>query len=739
MPATKPVNTLQETSMTTPDNGWVRASLACTLALLLAACGGTDTADTSANGAQTLSAPVSQDRNEVGDSTALNAKLTAQTLAQAESQAQMADASQPLESLPPGSIAAKEAYVSGAIARKAAVLGIPAYRFYNPGTGAHFYTISTVERDNVVDDFLSPFTLEGPAFWVAGASSPGLSPVHRFFNTRSGVHFYTISEAERANLVATSPHFTYEGVAYHASQVAGQGLVAFHRFYVPSKGFHFYTASESEKANIQANLSKSYRYEGIGYYVLDSGAEPQAPQSGPATGTSRSIVVQLAATRLSGTAPLAVQFDATGTTSSLTSQHPFHHVRYSFSFGDDRGLSWPASGLPKNSQSGGPLSAHVFDLPGTYQVRVRATDQAGDYSERSITVQVLDPNAVYSGAGTVCVSAAANFSGCPTGASQVTALPSSATFNGRRVLLRRGETFGSISIPHGSQNVQVGAFGTGAKPRVSSIVVGTVRPTSTAFPRDVSIMDLNILQGFEQFSTMSRLLLYRNTFDPPTGSLIVAQINIASALGYVVQNNTLSPSQYFQPRELFVVENQIRGNTSNPQMGMAGLGTRFVVLGNDMGTAQQHTVRLWAMHKGYIAHNALRGRSSDGIRHALKVHSGGLGDFNDNYGISGSTWASRQIVIGNNRLGDATDNNSWTGVAGPQNNGSDSREGLEDVILENNVFHRGPNTNTEFILMGRRMTSRGNTRADGGSPNISQYNNSYQLLPSDWVGPFYYQ
>ncbi|MGS5086921.1 PKD domain-containing protein [Hydrogenophaga sp. A37] len=725
--------------MTTPDNGWIRASLACTLALLLAACGGTGTADSSANGAQTLSTPMTQESSEAEDTSAHNAQLTAQTLAQAESQAQMADASQPLENLLPGSIATKEAYVSGAIARKAAVVGIPAYRFYNPGTGAHFYTISTIERDSVADDFLSPFNLEGPAFWVAGSSSPGLSPVHRFFNTRTGVHFYTISEAERANLVATSRHYTYEGVAYHASQVAGQGLVAFHRFYVPGKGFHFYTASESEKANIQANMSNAYRYEGIGYYVLDSGTEPQSPQPGPATGTSQSIVLQLAATRLSGTAPLAVQFDSTGTTSSLPSQHPFHHVRYSFNFGDDRGLSWPVSGLPKNAQSGGPLSAHVFDLPGTYQVRVRATDQAGGYSERSMTVQVLDPNAVYASTGTVCVSAAANFTGCPTGASRVTTLPSSATFNGRRVLLRRGETFGSISIPHGSQNVQVGAFGTGAKPRVSSVVVGTVRPTSTAFPRDVSIMDLNILQGFEQFSTMARLLLYRNTFDPPTSGTIVAQINIASALGYVVESNSLSPGQYFQPRELFVVENQLRGSTSNPQMGMAGLGTRFVVMGNDMGTAQQHTVRLWAMHKGYIAHNALRGGSADGIRHALKVHSGGLGDFNDNYGISGTTWASRQIVIGNNRLGDATDNNSWTGVAGPQNNGSDSREGLEDVVLESNVFHRGPNTNTEFIIMGRRMTSRGNTRADGGTPNISQYNNSYQLLPSNWVGPFYYQ
>jgi hypothetical protein len=450
-------------------------------------------------------------------------------------------------------------------------------------------------------------------------------------------------------------------------------------------------------------------------------------------------VAQLEATRLSGTAPLAVQFDATGTTSSLSSQHALHHVRYSFNFGDERGATWSISGLPKNTQTGGALAAYVFDQPGTYQVRVRAVDQAGGHSERSVTVEVRDPNSVYSGTGTVCVSAAANFAGCPNGASQLTALPSSATFHGRRVLLRRGETFGTISISHGSENVQVGAFGTGAKPRVSSITVGSMRPSSSAFPRDISIMDLNILNGFEQVVTMSRLLLYRNTFEAPTGEFRVAQINIASALGYIVQNFTLPANQYFQPREIFVVENQLRGSTSNPLMNMVGEGSRFVILGNDIGTAQQHTVRMYAMHKGYIAHNALRGRSSDGIRVALKIHSGGLGNYDDNYAVSGSSWASRQIVIANNRMGDSTDNNSFTGGASPQNNGPDSREGLEDLVLENNIFHRGPNTNTEFILMGRRMTSRGNTRADGGAPNINQYNNSYQLLPAEWVGPFYYQ
>ncbi len=726
--------------MNTLFNGLLKASLACSLAVLLVACGGSERSNTAVSDTQSSSTPASPSLSDAGSSssstTVPDAQLTADALAKAESEALRVDPSTSLESLPAGSIASKQSYLSGAIATKAAVLGIPAYRFYNSSTGAHFYTNNTVEADSLLANFSSAFRLDGAAFWVAGSMSSGLSPVHRFYSARTGVHFYTISEAERASLQAASSQYQYEGVAYYASQVAGAGLVPLYRFYVPSKGFHFYTTSESERANIQANLSAIYRFEGIGYYVLDGASQAPAPDLGQ---TSQSVSARLEATRLSGPAPLAVQFDATGTTSSLAGQHPFHQVRYSFNFGDERGQTWAISGLPKNVQTGGPVAAHVFDQPGVYQVRVRATDLAGGYSERSVSVEVLDPNAVYAGAGTTCVSAASNFSDCPAGASRVTTLPNSAAFNGRRVLLRRGETFGSIEIAHGSQNVQVGAFGTGAKPRVANILVGAIGPSSSAFPRDITFMDLNILQRFEQFVTMSRLLLYRNTFEVPTGEFVVAQINLASALQYVVEHHTLAPSQYFQPRELFVVENQLRGSTANPHLNMAGEGSRFVIMGNDMGTAQQHTVRLWGMYKGFIAHNALRGRSSDGIRVALKIHSGGLGEYNDNYAISGSTWASRQIVIANNRLGDSTDNNSFTGGASPENNGPDSRQGLEDVVLENNVFHRGPNTNTEFILMGRRMSSRGNTRADGGAPNINQYGNSYQLLPAEWVGPFYLQ
>ncbi|MGS5085723.1 hypothetical protein ACVC7V_04340 [Hydrogenophaga sp. A37] len=164
--------------------------------------------------------------------------------------------------------------LSGAASSKAksqtkAATHTVAYRFYNTRTGAHFFTTSVAERDNVINTLSSIMNYEGPAFYASSTSGAGLSPVHRFYNTQTGVHFYTISETERAHVTATLPQFTYEGIAYYASTQAGVGFTPLYRFFLPSKGFHFYSNSLTERDNVIANLPQ-YSYEGIGYYVLQA-------------------------------------------------------------------------------------------------------------------------------------------------------------------------------------------------------------------------------------------------------------------------------------------------------------------------------------------------------------------------------------------------------------------------------------------------------------------------------------
>lgn len=165
-------------------------------------------------------------------------------------------------------------------ARKAAASSVTVYRFYNSVTRAHFYTSSEAEKNTVLLN-MPFFGYDGAVFTAAGLPDAGLSPVYRFFNRRTGVHFYTISETEKNDILARLPQFQLDGPAYFASEVAGPGLVPVHRFYLPGKGYHFYTASEEERNHVEANLGQTYRYEGIGYYVLsDAPRSDKLPHTG---------------------------------------------------------------------------------------------------------------------------------------------------------------------------------------------------------------------------------------------------------------------------------------------------------------------------------------------------------------------------------------------------------------------------------------------------------------------------
>jgi hypothetical protein len=85
------------------------------------------------------------------------------------------------------------------------------------------------------------------------------------------------------------------------------------------------------------------------------------------------VTATVTASRVTGVAPLAVLFDATGTTNT-SGLDSFRQLNYAFNFGDDRGLVWSVSGLPKNTETSGPVAAHVFDVAGTYTVTVKATN-----------------------------------------------------------------------------------------------------------------------------------------------------------------------------------------------------------------------------------------------------------------------------------------------------------------------------------------------------------------------------
>lgn len=177
--------------------------------------------------------------------------------------------------------------------------------------------------------------------------------------------------------------------------------------------------------------------------------------------------VSFTASRSEGcVAPCAVFFDATATSDPSTDA-PFHDLDHRWDFGDERGERWSVSGLPKNVAVGG-IAGHLFTHPGSFTVTLRVTNRAGESATATRTIRVDDPDVVFAGGRTVCVSGAGDFRGCPAGAAHARSGDfdaSVANAPGRRTLLRRGETFAWDRVVRladaSGAGASIGVFGEG--------------------------------------------------------------------------------------------------------------------------------------------------------------------------------------------------------------------------------------------------------------------------------------
>jgi len=152
------------------------------------------------------------------------------------------------------------------------------YHFWAAKDDRHLYTIQKLERDRLLNKSGGIWTYAGLAFYALppdSAKPPNVLPVYRFSSARSGIHFYTMNEAEKDQLLREpSSTWTYEGIAFYAWPKADEkDLVPVHRFWSERLGQHFYTANDGEKARLVAEFSQTWTYEGIAWYAC--GPEPQ--------------------------------------------------------------------------------------------------------------------------------------------------------------------------------------------------------------------------------------------------------------------------------------------------------------------------------------------------------------------------------------------------------------------------------------------------------------------------------
>lgn len=475
-------------------------------------------------------------------------------------------------------------------------------------------------------------------------------------------------------------------------------------------------------------------------------------QSGPRlfveAGGGSSVTADLQASRTSCSTPCAVFFDATGTTHTDGGVDTWKDIGYYFDYDDAGAGNWTHTGNSKTFDAGGPLAAHVFDSAGTYTVKVRAYDPAlAEWSDDSVTVTVTAADTTYSSTNTVCLSRNTDHTGCPSGATQSSSVSAWPTFvNSRRYLLHRGQDFTSLgqlnfsqSGGNGLQDAQLGAYGSGAKPLVGDVQLGSDSPRGIAnWTTRVVVMDLDATEINSLVGEFD-LLVYRNDLNRGSGT---GRGNIHTAVnfhwyasgGNGGESNGLT---WANPDKVFLVDNDVDAQGGD---AMTGNGHRFALLGNRSNDTEQHNMRLWQAYKGLAANNFLPGRiggGSDNGRHLLKFHSAGMVDTRTGtWTVPAASDAEKTAMAqwSRNIFGESgVGNSQFTTSIGPQN--SESNEWVDKAIIEENTFVELSAHIADFTRYGSNISTRGNVMSGGGTFNQQVLHSMPNGLHN---GPYYH-
>ena len=429
------------------------------------------------------------------------------------------------------------------------------------------------------------------------------------------------------------------------------------------------------------------------------------------TTTSGAITASIVPSRISGVAPLAVFFDASGTT-AVGAANPFHTLGYQWNFGDAL-ATWDTTGASKNLASG-PVAAHVFESPGTYTVTLTVTNGV-DNPTATATITVSNPDTVFSGLNTICVSVAAlpvaGVGGCPAGATvrqsgDWPTIVNTSAAAGKRVLLKRGEIFtgaaNSALLNKAGPGI-IGAYGTGAKPviRTTGITNSSNILRVSGISDDWRLMDLdidgesdvhrNFLSGQGNF-TLTRLLLLRIDAHDLGG-------------GIIIFTGASTPAV---PDQVFLVDSTI--TRIKAELGSAGVeasfwsGRRMGVLGNTFDDttqgAAEHLIRVQYADRAVFSYNLLRKAHTGKEMFALRAPcaTGACGPF----GI-GDPAATKFVVVSRNRI----ETNTYIGVqvdTAAINNLADAI--IRDVIFESNWYPTQPGGGPCMKIRAVRVTVR---------------------------------
>lgn len=436
------------------------------------------------------------------------------------------------------------------------------------------------------------------------------------------------------------------------------------------------------------------------------------------TGDTGAITLNYSTTRFTGTAPLAVQFDATGTTMAAPGR-PFHDLEYRWDFGDPGSGTWARgsrAGSSSKNAALGPVAAHVYESPGTYLVTLTVTDGTNTVTNACTQIAALDPNAVYGGANTTCVNASgAVHAGCPLIpliyadsaacilAGRCVTQPSFdialATFfgAGKRVLFKGGDTFtaSNQTTYSGVGPAQVGSYG-GGQARINGSPGGNGYFFVALTSSDLRITNLE----FDGSATSAQVWM---TFQNTAWSNVLLLNNYVHNYANFLNGVDWASSGGFG---FFVFGNRFEtpDPTSLTDMTLVSQGSIIAIIGNNfaMNGIGQQVVRINHSNNFVVTDNDVSGAA------------GVPGNQKETIAVRSSpTRSSNFGVISGNSV------SVGPGYVGIFPSNASANLGVFDVIIEGNyIFGAGSGLTTNAIhTNAERITIRNNI-IDATDPNM---------------------
>ena len=494
---------------------------------------------------------------------------------------------------------------------------------------------------------------------------------------------------------------------------------------------------------------EAYAASGVAIHA-NVGPPPYFPTSWPMLSgyvPLGSFTISAVPSRTSGTGPLAVEFDMSGTVDTIDNPLPnaFHGLSYYTTFGDAGGDSKGNTAWTSGTQSSpsmntcwGPECAHVYDpVPGSGTQPHTATHYAcygaitiggsptcsGNMQTTSEVITVSDPNVTFAATNTICVSAAGTFTNCPSGATHATRSDFDGVLNtymgsGTRVLFHAGESYTSAAgYNFRAINVcDISSYDTGALP---VITVGSATQTVLGFNSNVTMADCRIhdlsFSAGSFTTTTAPTLLGANGNGVKSQWLLYRVTTSFFAVPFLFDASTV-------PDQIFMVGNTIN-NTSGEDFVWA---THFAMMGNTFtaGVGSANTggilnmMRLMGPKYGVVSNNTVAGiTSSGGSDLSLRTHSNPSTD-----PVSGN------YVVSDNLFNAGA--NFFAISIQPSTILDNSDTPPTDVIIErnwllsNNSSTGGPGVSEKY---GNRVSIRDNLVDVSGSaqlPGIEQVNSS---------------